>query len=109
MALDPAQLATALAQVDINLINNKYFESGVIPPEIPQPVLNSINLRATEYAQAIHAWILTATVNTTVNTTSTTTNLTGTVNVTGTAVAQTNPAPSVGTATGTGTGVGTLS
>jgi hypothetical protein len=109
MALNPAQLATALAQVDINLINSKYIESNVIPPGIPQPVLDSINLRATQYAQAIHTWILTATVNTTVNTSSTTVNAPGSVNVAGTAVAQTNPAPIVGTATGTGTGLGTLS
>ncbi len=109
MALNPAQLATALAQVDIDLINSKYRDSDVIPPVIPQAVLDSINLRATQYAQAIHTWILTATVNTNVNTTSTTTNPTGTVNVIGTAAAQTNPAPIVGTATGTGTGVGTLS
>ena len=109
MALDPNALAIALAQIDINIINQEYSTKGVVPPRVDPLTVLAIQNRAQQYAQAIHTWILTATVNTNVNTTSTTTNPTGTVNVIGTAAAQTNPAPIVGTATGTGTGVGTLS
>jgi len=109
MALNPVTLGQALAQVDINFLNQQYAARGAIPPVIDPVTLTAIEQRSQAYATAIHAWILTATVNTNVTTTSTTTNPTGTVNVTGTAVAQSNPAPIIGTATGTGTGIGTLS
>lgn len=109
MALDPNALGAALAQVDIQLINQKYIERGVIPPTLEDSTLESIQERAQGYATAIHTWILTATVNTNVTTTSTTNHVPGAIAVTGTAVAQANPAPVVGTATGSGTGVGTLS
>lgn len=109
MALDPNALGVALAQVDIQLINQKYIERGVIPPVLDDLTLAAIQERAQGYATAIHAWILTATVNTNVTTTSTTTHAPGTINVAGTALAQSNPTPVVGTASGTGTGIGTLS
>lgn len=109
MALNPAALGAALAQVDIQLLNQKYIERGVIPPVLDPLTQASIEARAQGYATAIHAWILTATVNTSVTTSSTTTHAPGTINVAGTAAAQSNPSPVVGTASGTGTGVGTLS
>lgn len=109
MALNVQALATALAQVDINQINKAYLEKGVVPPTVDPLTQASIQERALGYAQAIHTWILTATINTNVNTSVTTAHAPGTINVTGTAVAQTNPAPVAGTGTGTGTGIGTLS
>ena len=109
MALNVDQLATALAQVDINLVNQAYIEKGVTPPTIDSATQASIEARAEGYAQAIYTWILTATVNTTVNTNLSTLHPSGTINVVGTAAAQTNPAPVVGGGTGSGTGVGTLS
>jgi len=112
MALNVQQLATALAQADITVINNIYARSatsGAVPPVIEEDELEAINQRANLYAQAIYTWVLTATVNTNVNTNVTTTHAPGTINVTGTAVAQTNPAPIAGTGAGTGTGIGTLS
>ncbi len=109
MALDPNALGTALAQVDINIINEEYLAKGVVPPTIDPITLSAIERRSQLYAEAIYTWILTATVNTNVTTTSTTNHVPGAIAVTGTAVAQANPAPVVGTATGSGTGVGTLS
>ena len=108
MALDPNALGAALAQVDIQLINQKYIER-CDTSTLEDSTLESIQERAQGYATAIHTWILTATVNTNVTTTSTTNHVPGAIAVTGTAVAQANPAPVVGTATGSGTGVGTLS
>lgn len=109
MALNVDQLAIALAQVDINLVNQAYIEKEVTPPTIDSATQASIKARAEGYAQAIYTWILTATVNTTVNTNLSTLHPSSTINVAGTAVAQTNPAPVVGSGTGSGTGVGGLS
>ena len=112
MALNVQALATALAQADITVLNNIYTRSassGAVPPVLGDEELAVINEKANLYAQAIHTWILTATVNTNVNTSVTTAHAPGTINVTGTAVAQTNPAPVAGTGTGTGAGIGTLS
>lgn len=109
MALDPNALGAALAQVDINIINEGYLAKGAVPPTIDPITLSAIERRSQLYAEAIYTWILTATVNTNVTTTSTTNHVPGAIAVTGTAVAQANPAPVVGTATGSGTGVGTLS
>ena len=109
MALNVQALANALAQVDINLINQVYVEKQVVPPTIDSETRAQIDQRALGYAQAIHAWILTATVNTNVNTSVTTAHAPGTINVVGTAAAQSNPALVAGTGTGTGTGIGTLS
>ena len=109
MALNVEQLATALAQVDIELIEQAYAINGVTPPTIDSATQASIEARAEGYAQAIHTWILTATVNTTVNTNLSTLHPSSTINVAGTAAAQTNPAPVVGSGTGSGTGVGSIS
>ena len=112
MALNVDQLATALAQADITVINSVFAKSaaaGAVPPTLTDSELENINQRAQLYAQAIYTWILTATVNTTVNTNLSTLHPSGTINVTGTALAQTNPAPVVGGGTGSGTGVGSIS
>jgi|13_taG_2_1085334.scaffolds.fasta_scaffold00220_5 hypothetical protein len=109
MALNVQALATALAQVDINQINKAYSEKGVVPPTLDAETQSSIQEKSLGYAQAIHAWILTATINTNVNTSVTTAHAPGTINVVGTAAAQSNPVPVAGTGTGTGTGIGTLS
>ena len=112
MALDVNVLRDLLAQADITVINRVYEKSAATgeEPLTPTPSeLENINQRAQLYAQAIHTWILTATVNTTVNTNLSTLHPSGVINVAGTAVAQTNPAPVVGNGTGSGTGVGGLS
>ena len=106
MALDVNVLANALATVDIELIQQAYVSNGATLDPFTEA---SIRDRALKYATAIHTWILTATVNTTVNTNLNTLHPSGTVNVTGTALAQTNPAPVVGGGTGSGTGVGSIS
>jgi hypothetical protein len=106
MALDPNILSQALAQADLDLLREKFEANGaVLGEEFEQSIID----RADAYATAIHAWILTATVNTNVTTTSTTSHAPGTIDVEGNAFAQSNPSPVVGTASGTGTGIGTLS
>ena len=109
MALDPNALKQALKQVDINMIRDAYLEKDVDPPEIDDETLSSIDTRAEGYANAIYSWILTATVNTNVTTNVTTLHPSGTINVAGSAAAQSNPLPVSGTGNGTGNGVGTLS
>ena len=106
MALDVNVLANALATVDIELIQQTYAINGATLDPLTE---TNIRQRAQLYAQAIHTWILTATVTTTVNTNLNTLHPSGTINVTGTALAQTNPAPVVGGGTGSGTGVGSIS
>ena len=109
MALDPNALKQALKQVDIDMIIDAYLEKDVDPPEIDDETLDSIDTRAEGYANAIYNWILTATVNTNVTTNVTTIHPSGTINVAGSAAAQSNPLPVSGTGNGTGNGVGTLS
>ena len=110
MALDPNALKEALKQVDINLIRAAYLANpNVFPPEIDSDTLDAIDARALGYANAIYNWILTATVNTNVTTNVTTLHPSGTINVAGSAAAQSNPLPVSGTGNGTGNGVGTLS
>lgn len=109
MALVPEALATALIAVDETLILQSYTQNGV-PPVIDPLTRASIAQRAQGYAQAIHLWITTgAVVSSTVNTNLTTLHPPATVNVQGTAVAQSNTVPITGGGTGTGTGVGTIS
>ena len=109
MALDVNVLANALATVDIELIQQAYASKGVVPATVDPLTEASIRARALKYATAIHTWILTATVTTTVNTNLNTLHPSGTINVEGTALAQTNLAPVVGGGTGSGTGVGSIS
>ena len=106
MALDVNVLANALATVDIELIQQTYAINGATLDPLTE---TNIRNRALKYATAIHTWILTATVTTTVNTNLNTLHPSGTINVTGTALAQTNPVPVVGGGTGSGTGVGSIS
>ena len=109
MALDPNALKLALKEVDINLINQSYSANENAPPEIAEELERKIEARALGYANAIYNWILTATVNTNVTTNVTTLHPSGTINVAGSAAAQSNPLPVSGTGNGTGNGVGTLS
>lgn len=110
MALIAEALATALIAVDEAIIIDSYTRNGVVPPVIDPLTKASIAQRAQGYAQAIHLWLTTgAVVNTTVNTSLTTLHPPATINVQGTAVAQSNTVPVTGGGTGSGTGVGTIS
>lgn len=106
MALDPTQLANALYAIEESAIADTL---ALMDPSAQAQVRASIRSKVDATAQAIYAWVLTATVTTSVSATGTTTHLPNTINVAGTAVAQTNPLPVVGTSTSTGSGVGTLS
>ena len=108
MALDPNALKEALKEVDINLINQSYLENDNTPPEIDEALDRKIEARALGYANAIYNWILTATVTTNVTTSVSTLHPSGTINVAGTAAAQSNPIPVTGTGNGTGSGTGSL-
>jgi uncharacterized protein (UPF0371 family) len=101
MALDPLTLAASLKAADLSAITST---GNLVDPL----TLSAIEARATAYASAIHLWILTATVNTAVTTGVTTTHAPATINVTGTAIAQTNPVAVVGVGVGEGAGVGTI-
>ena len=102
-------LVSALVAVERQIILDAYARSGVTPANIDAFTESAIQQKAQGYADAILQWVTTATVNTTVSTTVNTTHAPATINVTGSAVAQTNPAPVVGTGSGTGTGTGSLS
>ena len=102
-------LVSALVAVERQIIIDAYARSGVTPANIDAFTESAIQQKAQGYADAILQWVTTATVTTTVSTTVNTTHAPATINVTGTALAQTNPAPVVGTGSGTGTGTGSLS
>ena len=102
-------LVSALVEVERQTILDAYARSNISPAIIDPITEVVIQQKAQGYADAILQWVTTATVTTTVSTTVNTTHAPATINVTGTALAQTNPAPVVGTGTGTGTGTGSLS
>lgn len=102
-------LVTALVNVEREIILESYARTGVTPATIDSFTESAITRKAEAYAEAMLNWITTAQVNTTVTTEVSTTHAPATINVTGTAVAQTNPAPVLGTGTGSGAGSGSLS
>lgn len=102
-------LVNSLVALERQIILDGYTRSGVTPAVIDDDTEAAILRRAQGYADAMLQWVITASINTTVNTNINTTHAPSTINVTGTAVAQTNPLPVLGTGTGTGTGTGSLS
>lgn len=102
-------LVSALVAVERQIIMDAYVRAGVTPTIIDPSTEAAIVQKAEGYAEAILHWVTTATVSTTVSTTVNTTHAPATINVTGTALAQTNLAPVVGTGSGNGTGTGSLS
>jgi hypothetical protein len=102
-------LVQSLVSVERQIILDAYADAGVSPATIDASTEAAILRRAEAYADALLAWVTTAQVSTNVSTSVNTTHAPSTINVAGTAVAQTNPAPVFGTGTGTGTGTGYLS
>lgn len=102
-------LVSALIDIERQIILDSYSRSGVTPAEIDSDTEAAIVRRAQAYGDALLSWVTTAVVNTTVTTTVNTTHAPATINVAGSAVAQTNPAPVFGTGSGTGAGSGGLS
>lgn len=107
--LDPNSLATQLINIELSSMNTSYTSNGVTTPLVLDPATQQrIVDKCTSMANAIHQWILTAEVTTTVNTSVSTTHAPGTINVVGTAAAQSNVVAVVGTGTGSGSGTGRL-
>jgi hypothetical protein len=108
--LDPTALASSFIQIELDSMNSSYTSDGqVIPLTLDAETQARITSKCTDMANAIHQWILNAEVNTTVSTSVSTTHAPGSINVVGTAAAQSNVAPVVGTGTGSGNGTGFLS
>jgi len=97
MALDKTALATALFSIEEQIV-----AESLAPLQIDSITREKIQRKCDLTADAIYTWLLTATVN--VNVSTTTSHAPGTINVIGTAAAQSNVVPVVGTGTGTGTG-----
>jgi hypothetical protein len=102
MALNATNLAFALQAIEESVIVDAYIANG-LPPTIDPATKERIRRKCQDTANAIYAWLLTATVTTPISVQ--TLHAPGSIQTTGTAVAQANPAPVVGTATGTATGV----
>lgn len=106
--LDPNALYAALLAIEESSIIEGYASAGT-PPVIDPNTRSRIDKKCRATADAIYAWILTATVNSSVTTTVTTTNAPGSIIVVGSPSTQLNAVPAFGTGAGTGTAVGTIS
>lgn len=102
MALNPTNLAFALQAIEESIIVEAYVANG-LPPTIDPATKDRIRRKCQDTANALYAWITTATVTSPISVQ--TLHAPSSIQTTGTAVAQANPAPVVGTATGTATGV----
>lgn len=101
MALNPNNLAISLQAIEEATIIEAYIANGV-PPVIDPATKERIRRKCQDTANAIYAWVITATVTTPISVQ--TLHPIGAITTAGSPSAQSNVVPVIGSASGTGTG-----